>query len=193
MRERHVHETSVLNTEKRRLAETRGEFFNDGKPWVNEHLNILMNGLLVYNWGYTAPAGRKSFQSELGRSPKSIETYGKWKVPARYPDVAWYESQSRVDRSGAPWSKRDYSFLEIATGEKGIEHGGCMASWIRRVLARDENEVREWLRQRAERMNRGMGLFSKPNLDDEVVVAKIVHPSFAGCFSACYGWMVQKQ
>jgi hypothetical protein len=147
---RYVSKHHEAMIEKERLSKDRGGFPMDGMPWTNEEVDLLFECWIIRELPATSPdPKRDSFQTVLGRSPKSIRT----KIPKlsiRYKEdpTFLYISGKRTDRTGTPFKFQDFYIIKQAANESGIENGAHDPAWIGQILGRKPIEIIEWIEKK---------------------------------------------
>jgi hypothetical protein len=173
VKKRRVSQQSVYQTEIRGLQDRQGEFKKDKHPWTKENDDQLLEGFLVGVWYFTHhDPHRKTFHGQCGRTPKAVTTR-LWKLAANYREAADYTPAARTDRTGTPFTTRDFYLIEKALGEKGRTNGAHVPSHIALVLGRSETEVRGWLRNMVKKRPPLVTITTKETEDTRI--AKIVH------------------
>lgn len=132
---RHVSKRSV-RFKKKELD--KNLLVNDGKPWNNATIDVLLECCLTKEYKYKSKRG--CYLKKCGRSLDSIGTMLR-KLGIRYPDYAHYRPKQRTRRNGQPFTKNDYAFMELATNETGVKYRATDPGWLMKVLARSNEEI----------------------------------------------------
>jgi hypothetical protein len=159
------------------LTKMRGDFANDGKPWIQQDYDLLMECFLVRELGKYRPDGKSSIMSILQRSLDSIETRLR-KIGIRYKEVKNWVSNpaNRTDNSRLAFSDRDLFLLSHMLGERGRKEGACDPPYIAMVLGRSVENVKKWLDGRYEMVveNSFLKPVSKIDESSDQFIARIV-------------------
>ena len=144
---------SVIAVENGRKQGERQPYFNEGKPWTNQHIDLLFEGFLVHQWCDTSPdLTRPTFQRQLGRSYESWQTK-LWKVAANYrrePEALLgegdrYKPDNRTDRTLLSYTQRDLALVEKATTLEGIRNQAYEPDRLGKVLGRAAAPLWDWM------------------------------------------------
>lgn len=144
---------SVIAVVNDRKQEERQLYCNEGKPWTNQHIDLLLEGFLVHQWCDTSPdLNRPTFQSQLGRSYESWQTK-LWKVAANYrrePSALLgegdrYQQHARTDRTLLPYTERDLALVEKATTIEGIRNQAYEPARLGKIMGRAVAPLWDWM------------------------------------------------
>lgn len=131
---RKVDKSSIRHKAKDRIKE---KLVNDGKPWSNEQIDLLLETFLTGDYERTGYGNR--CVETCGRSKDAIGTALR-KLAIRYREFSKYVPQNRTDRSGTPFTKPDYALMELATNESGKKNGACTLDWLCLITGRTRSD-----------------------------------------------------
>ena len=129
----------------RRRAE--GLLFNEKRPWDYDQVDLALDYFLL-------GTPDREMQRRLGRSPDGVLTAVEHKIVTRFPNFTGYLHHGgvRVDRRWTPLTGKDYAVVRWSLSRKGQERRACDPAWLAKLLARDEDEVRQLLDRLAGKM-----------------------------------------
>lgn len=149
-KKRKVSQDSVYQVKKKMVAEERGDLSRDKQPWTNSETDTLLDGFLA-GWYYTHPDPSKvTFQNQLKRSEKSIETR-LWKVATRYKEASEYIPSKRTTRHLCAFTHRDYYLIEKAVSKTGRKNNAHLPSHIAMLLGKGEEQITQWMNEMVQR------------------------------------------
>lgn len=149
---RQVSPESVYNTRMRHIQAKHGPFVNEGKPWSDEDIDLLLEGFLVLSWRFDAQLGMNCFANRLWRSHEGIKCK-LYKLAVRHPQGGGddYTPQRRTTSEPMPLSPQEYSFVELAVSLEGRNNGAHYPEYMAKMLNWNPVSLRAWLKDTRER------------------------------------------